>query len=219
MPVSPSVHRGRRPDPASMPSGGNASYASAVPACPPPPSAPRGRPTPAFYAWRRRLHASPVRQAIRNAEPPADAHFVPVRLLAPTPVEVHLPGGASLRLAPGCDLDFVRSLVAALGGPSVLTLPGRQIVVLPRRGRYEAGIRRAVRPRPEPPESGPIRWSPLHLPQSTADRLKVLYWGGHGLCLWCQKQEADYTHSRPFTESHRIAHNLTLRPASAGTNG
>jgi transposase len=21
----------------------------------------------------------------------------------------------------------------------------------------------------------------------TADRLKVLYWGGHGLCLWCQR--------------------------------
>jgi transposase len=24
----------------------------------------------------------------------------------------------------------------------------------------------------------------------TADRLKVLYWGGHGLCLWCQRLEA-----------------------------
>ena len=23
-----------------------------------------------------------------------------------------------------------------------------------------------------------------------ADRLKVLYWGGHGLCLWCQRLEA-----------------------------
>src|SRR5690348_8104914 len=23
----------------------------------------------------------------------------------------------------------------------------------------------------------------------TADRLKVLYWGGHGLCLWCQRLE------------------------------
>ena len=24
----------------------------------------------------------------------------------------------------------------------------------------------------------------------SADRLKVLYWGGHGLCLWCQGLEA-----------------------------
>jgi transposase len=61
---------------------------------------------PSFYAWRRRL------------QPPAEqaAHLVPVRLLpAAAPVEMLLPGGIVLRLAPGCDLDFVRSLVAALG--------------------------------------------------------------------------------------------------------
>jgi transposase len=28
----------------------------------------------------------------------------------------------------------------------------------------------------------------------TADRLKVLYWGGHGLCLWCQRLEAGRYH-------------------------
>jgi transposase len=28
----------------------------------------------------------------------------------------------------------------------------------------------------------------------TADRLKVLYWGGHGLCLWCQRLEAGRHH-------------------------
>jgi transposase len=28
----------------------------------------------------------------------------------------------------------------------------------------------------------------------TADRLKVLYWGGHGLCLFCQRLEAGRYH-------------------------
>jgi len=27
-----------------------------------------------------------------------------------------------------------------------------------------------------------------------ADRLKVLYWGGHGLCMWCQRLEAGRYH-------------------------
>ena len=27
-----------------------------------------------------------------------------------------------------------------------------------------------------------------------ADRLKVLFWGGHGLCLWCQRLEAGRYH-------------------------
>jgi transposase len=27
-----------------------------------------------------------------------------------------------------------------------------------------------------------------------ADRIKVLYWGGHGLCLWCQRLEAGRYH-------------------------
>jgi transposase len=28
----------------------------------------------------------------------------------------------------------------------------------------------------------------------SADRLKILYWGGHGLCLWCQRLEAGRYH-------------------------
>jgi len=34
----------------------------------------------------------------------------------------------------------------------------------------------------------------------SANRLKVLYGGGHGLCLWCQKQDSDHPHSCAFTE-------------------
>jgi transposase len=73
---------------------------------------------PSFYAWRRRLHQPPAAQAARPAPPPVEAaRLVPVRLLAaPAPVELVLPGGAVLRLAPGCDLAFVRLLVATLGG-------------------------------------------------------------------------------------------------------
>jgi len=32
------------------------------------------------------------------------------------------------------------------------------------------------------------------------DRLKVLYWGGHGLCLWCQRLEAGRYHFPEVTE-------------------
>jgi transposase len=28
----------------------------------------------------------------------------------------------------------------------------------------------------------------------SADRLKILYWGGHGLCLWCQRLEVGRYH-------------------------
>jgi hypothetical protein len=73
---------------------------------------------PSFYSWKRRLNAergSPV------AEQPADAppgpRLLPVRLPSASPaVELVLPGGAVLRVGPGCDLAFVRALVAALGG-------------------------------------------------------------------------------------------------------
>jgi hypothetical protein len=66
---------------------------------------------PSFYSWRRRLRSSaPL--------PAADApRFVPIRLLpAAPPVELLLPSGPVLRLAPRCDLAFVRSLVDSLGG-------------------------------------------------------------------------------------------------------
>lgn len=63
-----------------------------------------------FYYWKRTL-ATP-------ADAPASAapDFLPVRLASTPTVELVLPGGATLRLSPGCDLAFVRSLVEALAG-------------------------------------------------------------------------------------------------------
>ena len=76
--------------------------------------------TPSFYAWRRRLSHPPAEPVVRPALPPADAaRLVPVHVLSgAAPVEILLPGGIVLRLAPGCDPDFVRELVEALGGRS-----------------------------------------------------------------------------------------------------
>lgn len=64
-----------------------------------------------FYAWKRRLAAEQ-----RPAAAVGEAVLLPVRLTpGPAPVEIALPGGAVLRLSPGCDLGLVRSLLAALG--------------------------------------------------------------------------------------------------------
>src|SRR5262245_46684680 len=72
---------------------------------------------PSFSAWKRRLnaeHRSPV--AEQNADAHPGPHLLPVRLTtAVASVEVVLPSGAILRVPPGCDLAFVRSLVEALG--------------------------------------------------------------------------------------------------------
>jgi transposase len=67
----------------------------------------------AFYYWKQKLAAQT--QVPAAGQP----RLLPVRLLAapsPAPVEVVLPHGTVLRLAPGCDLAFVRSLVDTLGG-------------------------------------------------------------------------------------------------------
>lgn len=42
----------------------------------------------------------------------------------------------------------------------------------------------------------------------SADRLKVLYWGGHGLCLFCQRLEAGRYHF-PDTAADRPKVELT----------
>jgi hypothetical protein len=67
----------------------------------------------AFYYWKHKLAAQ------AKASPDAPPRLLPVRLLAlPSPVEVVLPHGPVLRIGPGCDVAFVRSLVEALGGES-----------------------------------------------------------------------------------------------------
>ena len=64
----------------------------------------------AFYYWKNKLLP-------HDHAPDADRpRLLPVRLQQAAPVEVALPNGCVLRLAPGCDLDFVRCLVDALGG-------------------------------------------------------------------------------------------------------
>ena len=113
-----SLHPGRRPDLALQRlwrqrlQRFECSGLSAVAFC-----AKEGVSTPSFYAWRRRLRPSPAEQANRPAGPLADSpRLVPVRLLTPAAaIELLLPDGLVLRLAPGCDLDFVCTLLATLG--------------------------------------------------------------------------------------------------------
>jgi hypothetical protein len=71
--------------------------------------------TASFYAWRRRLH-SPSRPvpspASRSASVPI--RIVPEPSLASEAVIVGLPGGIVMRVATGCDVATVRTIVATL---------------------------------------------------------------------------------------------------------
>ena len=74
---------------------------------------------PSFYSWKRRLAAEyrdgPT-DTPRDQQP--GPRLLPVRLQPAAVLELLLPGGAVLRIPPGCDLTWLRSLLAALGGAS-----------------------------------------------------------------------------------------------------
>jgi hypothetical protein len=71
---------------------------------------------PSFYSWRRRLAAEASASADADASVDQQPRLLPVALHQPAQtVELVLPTGAVLRLLPGCDLAWLRSLVAALG--------------------------------------------------------------------------------------------------------
>jgi hypothetical protein len=73
---------------------------------------------PSFYSWKRRL-AAEAQDALAEHAEDSGSRLLSVRLPQPGPaVELVLTSGALLRLPSGCDLDWVRSLVTALGGVS-----------------------------------------------------------------------------------------------------
>jgi hypothetical protein len=72
---------------------------------------------PSFYSWKRRL-AAPAPEQAQSAEQQAlpSHRLLPVLVQSSSvSVELLLRSGALLRLPAGCDLAWVRSLVAALG--------------------------------------------------------------------------------------------------------
>jgi hypothetical protein len=72
---------------------------------------------PSFYAWKRRLRCSNSANSPDAADCADQPRFVAIRLLpTSTPIELVLPTGTVVRVPHGCDLGFVRSLVASLGG-------------------------------------------------------------------------------------------------------
>ncbi len=71
---------------------------------------------PSFYAWKRRLaaeHGDGPAAGPRDEQP--GPRLLPVCLQSAAALELLLPTGAVLRIPPGCDLTWLRCLVAALG--------------------------------------------------------------------------------------------------------
>jgi hypothetical protein len=72
---------------------------------------------PSFYAWKRRLAAEHPAATTARDQPPGP-RLLPVCLQPAAVLELLLPGGAVLRIPPGCDLTWLRTLITALGGVS-----------------------------------------------------------------------------------------------------
>jgi len=69
---------------------------------------------PSFYSWKRRLAAE---AAPLNHSSDPGPRLLPVRLQAASAhLELVLTSGLVLRIPPGCDTAWLRSLVAVLGG-------------------------------------------------------------------------------------------------------
>ena len=118
MSASPSSRPGRRPDPALLTLWQQRlrrfeqSGLSALAFC-----TEHGLSLPSFYAWRRRLRIMTTPAATDNVS--HNIPLLPIRLLpSAAPIELVLTTGAILRLPPGCDLTFVRSLVVSLEAAS-----------------------------------------------------------------------------------------------------
>jgi hypothetical protein len=73
---------------------------------------------PSFYSWKRRFAAEALRSDAGLDKPaPHAPSLLPLRLLgANASLELILASGLLLRIPPGADPAWVRSLVAALGG-------------------------------------------------------------------------------------------------------
>ena len=112
MSASVSVRPGRRPDPALRDLWQQRLLRFEQSGLPGPAfCAAEGLTLSSLYSWRRRL-----RPPSPGPDQTPPARLLPVRVQAPLAVELVLPCGLVLRLPQGCDLDFVRSLVASLGG-------------------------------------------------------------------------------------------------------
>jgi hypothetical protein len=75
---------------------------------------------PSFYSWKRRLAAEALSaDTSLDHNDAARPRLLPVRLHSSTAnLELVLTTGLVLRIPPGCDTTWVRSLVTALGGSS-----------------------------------------------------------------------------------------------------
>lgn len=72
-----------------------------------------------FYFWKRRLAAETQATTAQDLSGDGGPRLLPVRLQPAAPaVELVLTTGTVLRLPPGCDLTWVRSLVTVLGEAS-----------------------------------------------------------------------------------------------------